>query len=129
MRLPKEQIPVKIDIPGAKARQLPGFGAAAGVMGAEYFSLAAGTDIAPLLHGLEGDLCQCEHWGYVIEGDVVVSYADGSSDRCVTGDVFFWPAGHSVRVERDAEVILFSPDVEHTAVMDHMLSKLAGAPA
>ncbi len=127
MRLPKEQIPVKIDIPGATARQLPGFGAAAGVMGAEYFSLAAGTDIAPLLQGLEDDLCQCEHWGYVIDGDVVVSYADGSSDRCRTGDVFFWPAGHSVRVEQDAEVILFSPEVEHTAVMDHMLAKMAPA--
>ncbi len=127
MRLPKEQIPVKIDIPGATARQLPGFGAAAGVMSAEYFSLAAGTDIAPLLEGLDDDLCQCEHWGYVIDGDVVVSYADGSSDRCRTGDVFFWPAGHSVRVEQDAEVILFSPEVEHTAVMDHMLAKMAPA--
>lgn len=127
MRLPKEQIPVKIDIPGAKARQLPGFGAAAGVMGAEYFSLAAGTDIAPLLEGLEDDRCQCEHWGYVIGGDLVVSYADGTSDRCVTGDVFFWPAGHSVRVEQDAEVILFSPEVEHTAVMDHMLARLTPA--
>ncbi len=127
MRLPKEQIPVKIDIPGAKARQLPGFGAAAGEMGAEYFSLAAGTDIAPLLEGLEDDSCQCEHWGYVIEGDLLVSYTDGSSDRCLTGDVFFWPAGHSVRVERDAELILFSPEVEHTAVMDHMLGKLAPA--
>jgi hypothetical protein len=127
MRLPKEQIPVKIDIPGAKARQLPGFGAAAGEMGAEYFSLAAGTDIAPLLVGLEDDSCQCEHWGYVIQGDLLVSYTDGSSDRCLTGDVFFWPAGHSVRVERDAELILFSPEVEHTAVMDHMLGKLASA--
>ena len=65
----------------------------------------------------------------MIEGDVVVSYADGSSDRCLTGDVFFWPAGHSVRVERDAEVILFSPEVEHTAVMDHMLAKMTGATA
>ena len=129
MRIPKDQIPAKIDIPGAKARQLPGFGAAAGEMGAEYFSLAAGTDIAPLLAGLEDDLCQCEHWGYVIDGDLVVSYGDGSSDRCLAGDLFFWPAGHSVRVERDAEVILFSPQVEHTAVMDHMLAKLAGVSA
>jgi hypothetical protein len=30
-----------------------------------------------------------------------------------------------VRVERDAEIILFSPQVEHTAVMDHILDKLA----
>jgi hypothetical protein len=34
--------------------------------------------------------------------------------------VFHWPAGHSVRVLEGAEVILFSPQIEHLAVMDHM---------
>lgn len=125
MRVSKDQIPAKIDVPGATARQVSGFGAAAGALGAEYFSLAAGTDIAPLLEGLEDDLCQCEHWGYVIAGDLLVSYADGTSDRCVTGDLFFWPAGHSVRAETDAEIVLFSPEIEHIAVMDHMLAKMA----
>ena len=42
-----------------------------------------------------------------------------------TGDLFHWPPGHSVRIEHDAELILFSPQVEHTAVMDHILDKLA----
>jgi hypothetical protein len=120
MRLPKEQIPVKLDVPGARARQLSNFGEASGTIGAEYFSLGAGTDIAPLLQGLHDDACQAPHWGYVISGDVVVSYTDGAVDRCVGGDVFHWPPGHSVRVEQDAEVILFSPQVEHLAVMDHM---------
>ena len=129
MRISKDQIPVKIDIPGATARQLPDFGEAVGPLGAEYFSLGAGTDIAPLLEGLEHDLCQSTHWGYMIEGALVVSYGDGSSDRCTTGDLFHWPAGHSVRVETDAEVILFSPQVEHGAVLDHMLEKLAAMPA
>ena len=129
MRIPKDQIPAKIDVPGAKARQLSGFGAAAGPLGAEYFSLAAGTDIAPLLEGLEHDRCQCEHWGYLIEGDLAVSYADGSSDRCVSGDLFHWPAGHSVRADADSEIVLFSPEVEHLAVLDHMLAKMAEAPA
>jgi hypothetical protein len=127
MRVPKDQIPAKIDVPGAKARQLSGFGAACGDMGAEYFSLAAGTDIAPLLEGLEGDLCQCEHWGYVIAGDLFVSYADGTSDRCLTGDLFHWPAGHSVRADSNSEIVLFSPEIEHVAVMDHMLAKMAVA--
>ena len=120
MRLPKTDLPVRIDAPGATVRQLPDFGAAAGVLGAEYFSLAAGTDIAPLLVGLEGDSCQSPHWGYMLDGEVAVTYQDGTHDRCLTGDVFHWPAGHSVRVERDAEVILFSPAHEHGLVMDHM---------
>ena len=120
MRLPKTDLPVRIDAPGATARQLPGFGTASGVLGAEYFSLAAGTDIAPLLVGLEGDACQSPHWGYMLDGEVTVTYQDGSHDLCRSGDVFHWPAGHSVRVGRDAEVILFSPEHEHGLVIDHM---------
>ena len=124
MRISKEQIPVKIDVPGATARQVSDFGTATGTLGAEYFSLGAGTDIAPLLQGLEGDLCQAPHWGYIISGAVVVTYADGTVERCTDGDVFHWPAGHTVRVEHDAEVILFSPQHEHLAVMEHMARNL-----
>ena len=124
MHITKADIPVKIAIPGATARQLPDFGIAAGAIGAEYFSLAEGTDLAPLIEGLDGDVCHSAHWGYVIAGDVVVTYHDGTDERCVTGDVFHWPAGHSVRVEQDAELILFSPQVEHGAVIDHIATKL-----
>ncbi len=126
MRLPKEDIPVKIDAPGAVARQRTDFGPAYGILGAEWFSMAAGTDLAPLLEGLEGDMCHGPHWGYMLAGDVVVSYRDGSTEQCITGDVFYWPPGHSVRVEQDAEVILFSPQTEHTAVLDHILTKIGG---
>lgn len=125
MRLPKEDIPVKIDAPGAVARQLPDFGIASGAIGAEYFTMGAGTDLAPLLEGLDGDMCHGPHWGYVIAGDVVVSYRDGTTEQCTTGDVYYWPPGHSVRVERDAELVMFSPQAEHTAVLDHILAKMA----
>ncbi|MDZ4826150.1 MAG: cupin domain-containing protein [Actinomycetota bacterium] len=128
MRIAKNEIPVKINVPGAVARQAPGFGEASGTsFGAEYFSLGAGTDIAPLLKGLEDDACQAPHWGYMISGEVVVTYTDGSDETCAGGDLFYWPPGHSVRVLDDAEVILFSPQVEHTHVMDHMLAAMAGS--
>lgn len=120
MRLPKHDIPVRIDAPGATARQLPDFGTASGPLGVEFFSLAAGVDIAPLLVGLEDDACQSPHWGYVIDGDLVVTYTDGAHDHCSGGDVFHWPAGHSVRVEKDANVILFSPQDAHGPVIDHL---------
>lgn len=125
MHITKADIPVKIEAPGAIARQLPDFGDAAGTMGAEYFVLAAGTDLAPLLAGLHDDACHSVHWGYVIEGEVIVNYTDGKIETCRTDDVFHWPAGHSVRVERDAQLILFSPQLEHGQVMDHILAKLA----
>lgn len=127
MHLPKHEIPTKINVPGAHARQLPGFGTADGTLSAEYFSLATGTDIKPLLEGLEDDLCQAPHWGYLISGEVLVTYADASTERCTGGDVFHWPAGHSVRVEQEADVVLFSPQAEHSVVLDHMLGRLASA--
>ncbi len=125
MHITKEQVPVRVEAPGAVARQLEGFGTADGRIGAEYFSLGAGTDLAPLLEGLEEDACHAPHWGYVIEGDVMVTYVDGDSERCLGGDLFYWPPGHSVRVSEDAELVLFSPQESHGAVMDHIGSKLA----
>ena len=125
MHIDKNDIPVRVEAPGAVARQLPDFGEAEGTIGAEYFSLGAGTDLAPLLEGLEADACHAPHWGYLVEGDVLVTYTDGSSERCTGGQVFHWPAGHSVRVDADAELIIFSPQVSHGAVMDHINDKLA----
>lgn len=128
MRITRTDIPTKIDVPGAVARQAIDFGdtSAYGTLAAEYFSLGAGTDIAPLLQGLEDDSCQAPHWGFMLSGEVVVTYTDGRQETCATDDLFHWPPGHSVRVVEDAEVILFSPQVEHTQVMDHMLAALAG---
>lgn len=126
MRVTKDQIPAKIDVPGAVARQATQFGdaAACGTMSAEYFSLAAGTDIAPLLKGLKDDGCHAPHWGYMVAGEVVVSYTDGTTETCKESDLFHWPPGHSVRVVRDSEVVMFSPQREHTEVLDHMLDAM-----
>lgn len=125
MHITKDDIPVRLQAPGAVARQLPDFGAAEGVMGAEYFSLATGADLRPLLAGLDGDVCDSPHWGHLISGEVVVAYADGTTERCVGGEVFHWPAGHTVWVEYDAELVLFSPQHLHGPVMDHIAGKLA----
>lgn len=128
MRIPKEDVPVKIDAPGAIARLKKDFGDASGYgkISGEYFSLAAGTDISPLLQGLEHDLCGAPHWGYLLQGEVTVSYADGTQEVTSTGDLFYWPPGHTVKVGEDAEVILFSPQHEHGQVLDHMLGKMTG---
>jgi len=129
MHVNRNDIPAKIDVPGAVARQATGFGdtEGAGTLGGEFFTLAAGTDIAPLLHGLEDDACQAPHWGYVVTGSVVVAYTDGTDEQCSAHDLFHWPPGHSVRVLEDAEVVLFSPQAEHGQVMEHMLARMAGA--
>lgn len=128
MHIAKERIPAKIEVPGAVARQVAEFGDATGCtrMAGEYFSLGAGTDIAPLLQGLKDDTCQAPHWGYILSGDLVVSYSDGETESCSSNDLFYWRPGHSVRVVNDTEMVLFSPEREHTAVMDHMLRVMRG---
>ena len=128
MRIAKDDVPVKIDVPGAKARQATDFGDASGYgkMAGEYFSFGAGTDIAPLLEGLESNLCQSPHWGYLLEGRLSVSFGDGSVETVNEGDLFYWPPGHTVRAEAKSEVILFSPAHEHCLVLDHVLGKLQG---
>jgi hypothetical protein len=127
MKIAKTDIPERINTPGAIARQALNFGDATGYgdIAGEYFSLKKGTDIAPLLKGLESDLCQSPHWGYMIEGEVTVTYSDGTEETVVGGELFYWPPGHSVRVGFDAEVILFSPQKEHCAVVEHLRKQLS----
>lgn len=128
MRIAKEDIPTRIDVPGAKARQQPGFGDVSGygTMGAEFFSFGAGTDISELLGGLKGDRCQSPHWGYVIRGDITALYENGEEESCRTGDLFYWPPGHSVRADEDTDIVMFSPQREHGEVIEHIQNRLAG---
>lgn len=126
LRIAKESIPTKMEVPGAVARQLLEFGDATGYgkIAGEYFTLGAGTDIAPLLKGLDHDACHAPHWGYVLDGELVVTFVGGRESTCRGGEIFYWPPGHSVRVVDDAEIVLFSPQVEHVEVLDHMLDRL-----
>ncbi|MEQ9094991.1 MAG: hypothetical protein RIE32_01870 [Phycisphaerales bacterium] len=130
MRIASTDIPVRIDAPGATARQQTGFGDVSGytTMGAERFSFDAGADITALLEGLDGDCCHCPHWGYVIKGAITAMYTEGelkgTEETCRQGDIFYWPPGHSVRAEEDTDIVMFSPEHEHGQVMDHIQEKL-----
>lgn len=129
MRIEKDRVDVQMDIPGATIRQHRNFGDATGFgkISGEYFTLAQGVDTTPLFQGLEGDLCQCPHWGYVLRGQLTVTYADGSLETVKGQDLFYWPKGHNVKVDHDAEIVMFSPQHEHSHVINHMIGKVHGA--
>lgn len=122
MKISRNDIDVKMEIPGATIRQKTDFGDAAGLgkISGEYFSLSAGVDTTPLFVGLEGNLCQCPHWGYVLTGQLVTTDAKGVEEKVSEKDLFYWPPGHNVKVLEDAEIIMFSPQEQHTHVIDHM---------
>jgi hypothetical protein len=117
---------VKMQIPGAVLRQQLDFGDASGLgkISGEYFSLAAGVDTTPLFVGLHGNACQCPHWGYVLQGRITTTDQSGATETVKANDLFYWPPGHNVKVDEDAEIVMFSPQHEHTHVIDHMKAKV-----
>jgi hypothetical protein len=128
MRIAKNDVEVRMEIPGAVIRQRKEFGDASGFkqISGEYFTLSAGVDTTPLFQGLEGNLCQCPHWGFVLRGQVTTTDAKGAHETVNANDLFYWPPGHNVRVDADAEIIMFSPQHEHSHVIDHMIRKVKG---
>ncbi|HLP04095.1 MAG TPA: hypothetical protein VK152_01580 [Paludibacter sp.] len=131
MKIAKEDIEVKMQIPGAVVRQHTDFGDATGLgkISGEYFSLSAGVDTTPLFVGLEGDMCQCPHWGYVLKGQLTTTDARGNEETVGEGELFYWPSGHNVKVNQDADIIMFSPQEQHTPVINHMRSMAEQANA
>jgi hypothetical protein len=123
MKISKDAIEVKMEIPGAIIRQRTNFGDATGLgkISAEYFSLSAGVDTTPLFMGLEGNQCQCPHWGYLLSGDITTTDANGKEENVAAKELFYWPSGHNVKVNADAEIVMFSPQKEHTQVINHMI--------
>lgn len=128
MRVAKDEVDVRMEIPGVVIRQQMQFGIASGFgqVSGEYFTLAAGVDTTELFEGLEGDMCQCPHWGFVLRGQITTTDTIGVEETVNANDLFYWPPGHNVRVDADAEIIMFSPQYAHCRVIDHMIAKVKG---
>ncbi|PWB67833.1 hypothetical protein C3F09_12745 [candidate division GN15 bacterium] len=122
MKRRKEDLAAALTLPVATF-QLAEWGETAVV----YVRMKAGADATPLLAGLPGDMCQCPHWGYVLEGAVHVRYASGEEEVCRAGEAFYWPAGHTVWVKEDTSFMEFSPSRELKRVYDHVGQKVTSA--
>jgi len=126
MHITKDEVNVRLEVPGVLIRQQIGFGSVRGFdkISGEYFTLSAGVDATELFQGLEGNLCQCPHWGFVLRGQITTTDAAGAKETVRANDLFYWPGGHNVKVDADAELIMFSPQDEHSHVIDHLIAKV-----
>lgn len=52
---------------------------------------------------------ECPHWGYVIQGKVTFTFADGHQETFETGDAYYAPPGHTPHLFAGSEVVEFSP--------------------
>jgi len=75
------------------------------------------TSLAPLLKGLPDDACQCPHWGYMITGEMTLSYTDGHEEVYTAGDAFYIPPGHTPSASAGTDFAMFSP-TDELAVTD-----------
>ena len=128
MRVAKDEVDKKLELPGAVIRQRTEFGDVTGYgkISGEYFTLAAGIDTTSLFQGLHGNVCDCPHWGFVLRGRITTTDTLGNKETVAANDLFYWPPGHNVKVDADAEIVMFSPQHEHTRVINHMIDKVNG---
>ena len=121
MKVKKENISILMEGPGTIIRKKEGFGE----LTVAYGEMPNGMDLAPLLKGLKDDNCQCPHWGYIFEGSMRVTYTNGTEELLESGDAYYLPPGHSVKVEKDIKLFEFSPSKEYNEVLEHVGKKMA----
>jgi len=81
-------------------------------------------DSAPMLRGLPDGRCSCPHWGYVLKGRVVFTFADHEEIH-EAGDAFHVPAGHLQRADAGTEYVQFSPADELRIVSEAIAGNMA----
>ena len=90
-----------------------------------HISLPSGVDFTPLFKGLPDDLCQCPHWGYVLEGSITVRYADGTQETTSKGELYYWPGAHTGWTDEGVVFLEFSPAEQLRPVLEHLAAQLA----
>ena len=89
-----------------------------------HIDLPPGVDFTPLFVGLPGNLCQCPHWGYIVEGSIHLRYADGTEEVNRAGDVYYWPGGHTGWTDEGVVFVEFSPTEQIRPVLEHLAAQL-----
>lgn len=119
MRDSKESLPVVLQGQGATIRSTQWGG-----MAVVYVRLAKGTDFTPVLKGLKNDMCQCPHWGYVLNGALHLRFTDGREEVVRAGELWYAPAGHTGWCDEDTEYVDFSPEHEFEQVIRHVQEQM-----
>lgn len=88
-----------------------------GDMTVSFEAMGGGADPAPLFEGLPDNRCQCSHFGYVVEGELVVRYAD-REETITAGQAYYLPPGHVPLVRSSAKILEFTRTAELEQTME-----------
>jgi hypothetical protein len=120
MQFSYKDIPIEMQVGEIETR-----GVETGDQLLRHVVLPAGTDFTPLFKGLPGDLCQCPHWGVVLDGAITVRYADGSEETTSAGEAYYWPGGHTGWTDGGVTFVEFSPTAQIQPVLEHLGAQMA----
>lgn len=118
---------VKLTPAGGRVDRLPGFEGHyveidGMTIGLETIDEPA--DFTPLYRGLPEDRCQCPHWGYVIEGRLIMHRQDGEI-TVEAGEAYAVGPGHTAEVALpNTRLVEFSPTPEHRQTMAGLAKNL-----
>ena len=121
MKEMKDRLPVTLEGPGVTIRSTQWGGMTVG-----FHRYGKGTDFTPVLKGLEDDMCQCPHWGYVLKGALHLRYKDGREEVAQAGELWYAPAGHTGWVNEDTEVVEFDPEAQFSVTLAHVKKQMGG---
>ena len=119
MRYSKADLPVSLEAPQVTWRAVE-----CGGMVMEYVSFQQEVDSGPLLTGLPGNRCPCPHWGYVLQGQLRVTFAD-HEEVYNAGDEFYMAPGHRPVIGANTEFVEFSPAEPYRQVGEVIKHNLA----
>jgi hypothetical protein len=74
-------------------------------------------DAAPFFQGLPGDVCPCEHHGYVTAGQITFRWTD-HEETYVEGDSYVAGPGHTPVFSAGSAVVEFTRTADLGAVME-----------
>jgi hypothetical protein len=112
--LTRDDVPVRIADDNVEIRMTE-----VGKMTVSFIRLREGTDLGPALRGLPGDLCQCPHWGYMLEGHLGMHTPNGD-EYYDAGQAFYWAPGHAPFAVEDSAYVDFSPTEDFAKVVQHI---------
>jgi len=119
----KETAPVTIDSPAYAARLVE-----MGEFTIAFETIKTEHDAAPFFKGLPEDRCPCPHWGQVVSGRLVLSYAD-HEETVEAGEAYYAPGGHLPYCPAGTELITFSPTDQLKEVNAVLAANMARAAA
>jgi hypothetical protein len=120
MKATKDTLPEEMRTDGIETH-----GADWGQLRMRHIELPAGVDFTPLFKGLPGDMCQCPHWGYVIDGAITLRFADGREETSRAGEMYYWPPSHTGWTDQGVTFVEISPTDDIRAVMEHLATQMA----